>query len=217
MELIKNQEFGGERPLFTIHDTRLENITITDGESGIKQCQRVEASNCRFYGKYPWWHVDGALIEDCYFALDSRSAIWYTNDLVMRRCRIDAPKFFREMKNVELEDVQICDADETFWRVDGLKLRNVKLHGGTYPFMFSKNIYVTVWRATQSTSSSTVRMSRYTMPRYLPRTPSGSARTSPSTTPSWTANTWLGTQRTYVWLTVTWPVNSCCATPAAWY
>ena len=142
MELIKDKEFGGERPLFTIHDTRLENITITDGESGIKQCQNLEASHCRFYGKYPWWHVDGALIEDCYFALDSRSAIWYTNNLVMRRCRIDAPKFFREMKNVELEDVQICDADETFWKVDGLKLKNVRLHGGTYPFMFSKNIYV---------------------------------------------------------------------------
>ena len=142
MELIKDKEFGGERPLFTIHDTRLENITITDGESGIKQCQNIEASNCRFYGKYPWWHVDGALIEDCYFALDSRSAIWYTNDLVMRRCRIDAPKFFREMKNVELEDVEMCDADETFWKVDGLKLKNVRLHGGTYPFMFSKNIYV---------------------------------------------------------------------------
>ena len=133
MELIKAKEFGGERPLFTIHDTRLENITITDGESGIKQCQNIEASNCRFYGKYPWWHVDGALIEDCYFALDSRSAIWYTNDLVMRRCRIDAPKFFREMKNVELEDVEMCDADETFWKVDGLKLKNVRLHGGTYP------------------------------------------------------------------------------------
>lgn len=103
---------------------------------------RTQASHCRFYGKYPWWHVDGALIEDCYFALDARSAIWYTNDLVMRRCRIDAPKFFREMKNVELEDVQICDADETFWKVDGLKLKNVRLHGGTYPFMFSKNIYV---------------------------------------------------------------------------
>ena len=33
MNLIKDQEFGGERPLFTIHDTRLENITITDGAS----------------------------------------------------------------------------------------------------------------------------------------------------------------------------------------
>ena len=142
MKLIKDKEFGGERPLFTIHDTRLENITITDGESGIKQCQNIEASHCRFYGKYPWWHVDGALIEDCYFALDSRSAIWYTNNLVMRRCRIDAPKFFREMRNVELEDVQILDADETFWKVEGLKLKNVCLHGGTYPFMFSKNIYI---------------------------------------------------------------------------
>ena len=128
--------------MFATHDLRLENIVITDGESGIKQCQNMEASNCRFYGKYPWWHVDGALIEDCYFALDSRSAIWYTNDLVMRRCRIDAPKFFREMKRVELEDVELTDADETFWKVDGLKLKNVKLHGGTYPFMFSQNIYV---------------------------------------------------------------------------
>ena len=142
MELIKNKEVGGERPLFGLHDTRLENITITDGESGIKQCQRMEAANCRFYGKYPWWHVDGALIEDCYFAEGSRSAIWYTNDLVMRRCRIDGPKFFREMKNVVLEDVEIMDADETFWKVDSLRLKNVKLHGGTYPFMFSKNIYV---------------------------------------------------------------------------
>ena len=142
MEVIRNKEVGGERPLFGLHDTRLENITITDGESGIKQCQHMEAANCRFYGKYPWWHVDGALIEDCYFAEGSRSAIWYTNNLVMRRCRIDGPKFFREMKNVELEDVEIMDADETFWKVDGLRLQHVRLHGGTYPFMFSKNIYV---------------------------------------------------------------------------
>ena len=142
MELIKDKEFGGERPLFTIHDTRLENITIADGESGIKQCQNIEASHCRFYGKYPWWHVDGALIEDCYFALDSRSAIWYTNDLVMRRCRIDAPKFFREMRNVELEDVQLLDADEIVLKLDVLRLKNVCRHGGTYPFMFSKNIYI---------------------------------------------------------------------------
>ena len=142
MKLIKNKEFGGERPLFATHDLRLENVTITDGESGIKQCRNMQASECRFYGKYPWWHVDGALIEDCYFAVGSRSAIWYTNDLVMRRCRIDGPKFFREMRNVELEDVNITDADETFWKVNGLRLKNVTLHGGTYSFMFCENIFV---------------------------------------------------------------------------
>ena len=142
MKLIKDKEFGGERPLFGIEDTQLERITITDGESGIKQCRNIKARDCRFYGKYPLWHVEGALIEDCYFAEGSRSAIWYTNDLVMRRCRIDGPKFFREMHHVELEDVEITDADEIFWKVDGARLKNVRLHGGTYPFMFSQNIYV---------------------------------------------------------------------------
>ena len=142
MELVKDKKYGGECPLFATHDLRLENVTITDGESGIEQCQRMEAYNCKFYGKYSWWHVDGARIENCHFALGSRSSIWYTNDLVMKDCRIDAPKFFREMKNVELENVQITDADETFWKVDGLRLKNVKLHGGIYPFMSSKNIYV---------------------------------------------------------------------------
>ncbi|MBQ4018462.1 MAG: DUF3737 family protein, partial [Paludibacteraceae bacterium] len=142
MELIKDKEFGGERPLFATHDLRLERITIVDGESGIKQCQNMEADDCRFFGKYPWWHVDGAVITNCYFAPGSRSAIWYTNDLRMQHCVIDGPKFFREMKNVVLEDVVINDADETFWRVDGLTIRNVKLHDGTYPFMFSNDIYV---------------------------------------------------------------------------
>lgn len=142
MDRIHDLTFGGERPLFGAHDVLLDNITITDGESGIKCCHDIECRDSKFYGKYPWWHVDRSKITGCYFAAGSRSAIWYSNDMVMKSCVIDGPKFFREMHNLELEDVQINDADETFWRVDGLKLKNVTLHEGTYPFMFSKNIYV---------------------------------------------------------------------------
>ena len=94
MELIKNKSFGGERPLFGAHDVRLEDITITDGESGIKCCQNIECHHSKFYGKYPWWHVDGSLITDCYFAPESRSAIWYSDNMVMKDCTIDGPKFF---------------------------------------------------------------------------------------------------------------------------
>ena len=141
-QTIKNASFGGERPLFAIHDTRLENVTITEGESGIKCCQRIEADHCRFIGKYPWWHVDGSLITNCYFEVGSRSAIWYSNDMVMRDCIIDGPKFFREMRGLTLENVNITDADETFWRVTDLKIRQVKLHEGTYPFMFCENVDV---------------------------------------------------------------------------
>lgn len=142
MDLIRDKEFGGERPLFAIKDTRLENVTITDGESGIKFCRNIEADNCRHYGKYPWWHVDNSLITNSYFAPGARSAIWYSNDMVMRDCVIDGPKFFREMHNLELERVNLNDADETFWRVDGLRIKDVKLKGGTYPFMFCSDIYV---------------------------------------------------------------------------
>lgn len=142
MNLIKDRIFGGERPLFAVKDTRLEGIKIVDGESGIKFCRNIEADNCSFYGKYPWWHVDGSMITNCYFAVGSRSAVWYSSNMVMKDCVIDGPKFFREMNNLTLENVKINDADETFWKVNGLKVRNVTLHDGTYPFMFCENIDV---------------------------------------------------------------------------
>lgn len=142
MQLIKDKSFGGERPLFAQHDLRIENVTITEGESGIKCCRNIEADRCRFIGKYPWWHVDGSLITNCFFEVTSRSAIWYSNNMVMRDSIIDAPKFFREMRGLTLENVELNDADETFWRVHDLKIRNVRLHGGTYPFMFCENVDV---------------------------------------------------------------------------
>lgn len=140
MNTIKDQSFGGERPLFGIRDTRLERVTITEGESGIKCCRNIEADHCRFIGKYPWWHVDGSLLTDCHFEAGARSAVWYSSDMTMRRCTIDAPKLFREMRNLRLEHVTINDADETFWHIDGLHLTDVRLHGGTYPFMHCRNV-----------------------------------------------------------------------------
>lgn len=67
MKLIKNAEFGGERPLFESHDLRLENVIIRTGESAIKECSNIEAVDCRFEGNYPFWHVHGFKIDRCYF------------------------------------------------------------------------------------------------------------------------------------------------------
>ena len=142
MKLIKDQTFGGERPLFEQHDVRLENVTITDGESGIKECSNIETDHCLFIGKYPFWHVRKSLVTNCVFEPGSRSAIWYSDDMVMRDTVINAPKLFREMKRLTLENVTINDADETFWNIDGLTIKNVTLHDGTYPFMGSRNIKI---------------------------------------------------------------------------
>ena len=142
MKIIRDTEFGGERPLFASHDLRLENVTIREGESAIKECSNIEAVDCRFEGNYPFWHVHGFRIDKCFFDVGGRSAIWYSDHLVMTDTRIDAPKMFREMTDIEIRNVVMNDADEVFWRCKNLDIKDLVLHGGTYPFMFSENIRV---------------------------------------------------------------------------
>lgn len=142
MQLIKDKEFGGERPLFGTHDLHLDNVTILAGESAIKECSNIVATNCRFEGNYPFWHVHGFTIQDCYFAVGGRSALWYSDHLKMIDTVIDAPKMFREMHDLVIRNVVMNDADEVFWKCNHLRIENLKLHDGTYPFMFSNDIYV---------------------------------------------------------------------------
>lgn len=142
MEVIKNKEFGGERPLFESHDLRLENVTIREGESALKECSNIEAVDCRFEGNYPFWHVHGFLIDRCYFDVGGRSALWYCDHLTMKETVVDAPKMFREMSDLDLTDVTLNDADEVFWRCERIRAKNLKLHGGTYPFMLSHDIEI---------------------------------------------------------------------------
>ncbi len=142
METISKQHFEGERPLFAKHHLRLEQVTIGDGESAIKECSDIEAEDCRFWGKYPFWHVHGFRINRCQFDVGARSALWYSDHLDMRNTRIDGPKMFREMSDLYMENVTINDADETFWRCRNVEARNLELHDGTYPFMFSDNIRI---------------------------------------------------------------------------
>lgn len=141
MKTIKNTDFGGERPLFESHDVRLENVVIHAGESALKECSNIEAYHCTFEGAYPFWHVHGFHIEHCYFPVTGRSALWYCDHLVMKDTVIDAPKMFREMDHLTLQHVEINDADETFWHCSDINLSDVKLKGGTYPFMFAHNVY----------------------------------------------------------------------------
>lgn len=65
MEQIRNQEYGGERPLFATHDLQLEDVTIHAGESALKECSNIIAINCRFEGKYPFWHTNGFIVKNC--------------------------------------------------------------------------------------------------------------------------------------------------------
>ena len=73
--LIKDQEFGGERPLYTLHDARLVNVTIHLGESSIKESGNIEAEKCTFEGKYVFWECSGFKVKDCLFRESARSSL----------------------------------------------------------------------------------------------------------------------------------------------
>lgn len=142
MEEIKNKEFGGERPLFASNNLYLENVTIHAGESALKECKNIEAVNCLFEGKYPFWHNDGFVVRNCVFTDGARAALWYSRNLEMTNTQVDAPKMFREMDGIKLDNVQIPNALETFWHCRNIELNQVQIDKADYLFMHSENISI---------------------------------------------------------------------------
>ena len=145
MDTIKNQEFGGERPLFGTRNLRLENVTIHPGESALKCCANIEADNCRFEGKYTFWHVDGFKISNTLFTPGARAALWYSRNLIMADTQVDAPKMFREMDGIVLRNVRIPDAQETLWHCANVDIENVSVDNADYLFMHSHDIRISNW------------------------------------------------------------------------
>lgn len=146
MKTVAGKEFGGERALFATHRLRLENVTFHPGESALKCCSDIDASGCVFEGKYPLWHVDTFRCTDCHFLPGARAALWYSRNLDMRRCQVDAPKMFREMENLSLEEVRIPDAQETLWGCRGVRLRDVEVDKADYIFFHCSDIDIDRYR-----------------------------------------------------------------------
>lgn len=146
MKTVTGKEFGGERALFAVKDVKLVDCVFHAGESALKRTSGIVAERCLFEGKYPFWHTDGFRVSDCTFAPGARAALWYSNDLVMKHTRVDAPKMFREMRGLDIEDVEIPDAQETFWGCRDVKLRGVKVVNADYLFMHSSDIDIKDYR-----------------------------------------------------------------------
>jgi hypothetical protein len=146
MKQLDDMEFGGERALFAVKNLKLVNCTFHVGESALKRTENIAVENCRFEGKYPFWHTNGFKVTNCEFTPGARAALWYSRNLVMTDTRVDAPKMFREMDNLQLENVVIPDAQETLWGCRNVKLRNVEVKNADYLFMHSADIDIENYR-----------------------------------------------------------------------
>lgn len=142
MKVIRNEEFGGERPLYREHDLRLENVTIHLGESSIKETHDIEAEQCRFEGKYVFWECRGFRVTDCFFAESARSSLWYSRDGQLTNCRVEAPKMFRRMSVIRLKNCVFTNALETLWDCDQVHIEDCRFEQADYLFMHTNNVYI---------------------------------------------------------------------------
>lgn len=55
---------------------------------------------------------------------------------------VEAPKMFREMDGIKLENVQLPNALETFWYCRNIDLKNVQIDKADYLFIHSENIKI---------------------------------------------------------------------------
>ncbi len=142
MIVIQDKEYGGERPLYKLHDARLERVTIHLGESSIKETGNIEAYDCTFQGKYVFWECRNFLAQDCHFETSARSSLWYSRNGRLCRCLVDAPKMFRRMQEIDLQDCRFTDAQETLWDCDQVNIRNCEILNADYLGMRTDNIRI---------------------------------------------------------------------------
>ncbi len=160
MQIIKDENFEGERALFMTKGAEIQNSRFFDGESPLKESADLKLIDCVFQWKYPLWYcnnveVNGGILEE-----GARAGIWYTDNISMKSTEIIAPKTFRRCRGLSLENIAIPNAAETLWDCDGVKAysltakgdyfgmnsRNIVLDNfsleGNYPFDGSENVLV---------------------------------------------------------------------------
>jgi len=115
MNKIKNGLFTGERALYGIKDTIIEDSVFQDGESPLKETHNLVLNNVTFAYKYPLWYSNHISVNNATFQEMSRSGIWYTEDISIRNSLIIAPKLFRRCENVNLLNCELPNALETLW------------------------------------------------------------------------------------------------------
>ena len=142
MEIIKDIFYEGERPLYASNKLRIENIKFFPGESALKESSDIEAFDCTFMCKYPFWHNKNVLIENCLFTVYSRAAIWYSQNVKMVNSKVEAPKMFREIDGLHLKNVKLTDAAETCWNCRDIEFYDVEVKKGDYIFMNNNNIKI---------------------------------------------------------------------------
>ena len=141
MKEYRQEFFKGERALFAEQDAKVYDSIFDEGESPLKESRNIEVYNSQFKYKYPMWYSENIKVDGSNWFEMARSGVWYTNNIEITNSLITAPKNFRRCNGVTLQNVDLTNAEETFWSCSNIKLKDVTARGH-YFAMNSRDIEV---------------------------------------------------------------------------
>ncbi len=138
---FENKQYDEERALYGIKSSEVIGCTFdgpADGESALKECRDITVENCDFRLRYPFWHVEGARINDIRMTETCRAALWYCKDANIHNSKLHGIKALRECQNITLDGCDIISA-EFGWKCGDLNISNTSL-SGEYPFFMCRRM-----------------------------------------------------------------------------
>ena len=161
-DIIANKTFDSERALYALRNVKVENCVFSgpsDGESPLKECEKITVSGCNFDLRYPLWHCANGKISKTNLSELCRAALWYCKGISVLDSNLLGIKAFRECKDIKLENCKVV-SPEFGWRCKKLNLKdsdfiseyflfeskdivaeNIKMQG-KYSFQYTKNVTI---------------------------------------------------------------------------
>lgn len=110
-------------------DLTVKDTIFADGESPLKESRNISLDGCMFKWKYPLWYCKDIEAHNCTWFDMARAGVWYTDNITVTDCAIEAPKNFRRCNNLSLKNVSFSDAKETLWACNKVRMQNVTAKG----------------------------------------------------------------------------------------
>lgn len=139
MKEINQAYLTGERAMFGAKDVVFNDCIFADGESPLKESANIILNTSMFKWKYPLWYAKNIEVKNSTWFEMARAGVWYTDNISVTDCAIEAPKNFRRCKGVKLQNVSFANAAETLWSCEDIALEQITAKGD-YFLMNSKNI-----------------------------------------------------------------------------
>ena len=141
--IYKNKQYDEERALYGLEDIEVVDCLFdgpADGESALKECRNIKIDNCDFRLRYPFWHVDDAVIKNSVMSESCRAALWYDSDINISGSKLYGIKALRECEGITLTCCDI-NSDEFAWRCKGIYIENCRLNS-QYQFFECKDMNI---------------------------------------------------------------------------